>query len=88
MVFGEARPFNVAVITPRGKMDDAQIESAIGEANRHLPDYARVSAWICSADPFSIANGQYTATGCPRREAIRDAYGVYLNTLYEMESTA
>jgi len=83
VVFGEARPFNTAIITAAANADSATIEAAINDANQLLPDYAQVSAWISSDEPFSIANKLFTATGRPRREAIWDHYGERLNALYE-----
>jgi len=85
VVFGEAQPFNVAVITPHHANDqaDSQIHSAVFEANHRLPDYARVSAWMVSDEPFSVANQLFTATGRPRREAIWKHYSKRLNNLYD-----
>lgn len=82
-VFGEARPFNVAIVVPRARATRAEIEAAVHAANRELPDYARVGAWISVDEPFSPANGQLTATGRPRRAAILAAYGACLESLYE-----
>ncbi|MGM0594815.1 MAG: AMP-binding protein [Pseudomonadota bacterium] len=81
VVFGEARPFNVALIVPSGT--DQEVQSAIVQANQQLPDYAQVSAWLVADQPFSLDNGQFTATGRPRREAIRRAYGDRIDALYE-----
>lgn len=73
-VFGEGRSSNVAVIVARGAASDAVIDAAIAAANRELPDYARVGTWIRATTPFSPDNGQLTANGRPRREAIAAAY--------------
>ena len=77
-VYGEGRPWNVAVVVPRG--DD--IGAAIASANRLLPDYAQIRAWIAADEPFSVANGQLTGTGRPRREAIWRVYGERINRMY------
>lgn len=82
-VFGEARPFNVAVIVPGANATRAGIEVALRAANRGLPDYARVGAWLAAAAPFSLANGQLTGTGRLRRSAILAVYGARLERLYE-----
>ena len=81
VVFGEARPFNVALIVPRG--DEREVAKAIEQANRQLPDYAQVSAWLIADEPFSVANGQYPATGRPRRDAIQSVYGERIASIYE-----
>jgi len=83
-VFGEAQPFNVAVIV----MDDGfevkkDIAKAVEKANLRLPDYAQVHRWIIAHEPFCIANGQWTGTGRPRRLVIYQAYQALLDALYK-----
>lgn len=80
VVFGEARPFNVALIS--ADADTAEIEAAIGQANQQLPDYARVGAWLRATAPFSPDNHQLTANGRPRREVIARVYGDRIEALY------
>ncbi len=82
-VFGEARPFNVALIVPRGEQSHAEIEQAVQWANQRLPDYAQISEWICITTPFSISNQQLTATGRLRREAIWQQYQTTIESYYQ-----
>lgn len=82
-VFGEGRPWNVAVIVPANGSSTALIDFAITRANSRLPDYARISNWLYADQPFSIANAQYTATGRPRRNAIWQHYAEQITALYE-----
>lgn len=79
-VFGEGRPWNVAVIVPRG--DATQVEQAIKEANLVLPDYARVKCWLPATAPFLQQNGQLTANGRLKREAIQTQYQAAVEKLY------
>lgn len=81
-VFGEGRPGNVAVIVARAAADVAE---AVAAANARLPDYARISGYLLAAAPFSVANGQLTGTGRPRREALATAYAAALEELYDEE---
>ncbi|MGB0723290.1 MAG: AMP-binding protein, partial [Gammaproteobacteria bacterium] len=81
VVFGEARPFNAAVLV--ADADGLAIQGAIDAANARLPDYARIRHWIPANEPFSPANGLGTATGRPRREAIAARYQEPLSRLYE-----
>lgn len=96
VVFGEARPYNVAIIvahsdevqnttTDNTVTNKEQINSAIEEANRQLPDYAQVSRWLFADEPFSTTNQQFTATGRPRRKAIWSHYGERINQLYRQD---
>jgi long-subunit acyl-CoA synthetase (AMP-forming) len=83
VVFGEARPWNVALILPRAGATRAEVEAGVRSANRELPDYARVSAWIAANEAFAVMNGQLTATGRPRRVEILKVYGARIGALYE-----
>lgn len=75
VVWGEARPQNVAVVFPRragASRDD--LRAALGEVNAGLPDYARVSDVVLADTPFSAADGLLTPNGRPRRDAILHRY--------------
>jgi len=82
-VFGEARPFNVAVIVASESASAESVQQAVDAANARLPDYARVSAWLMADEPFSVANALWTGTGRPRREHIFNAYADNINSHYE-----
>ena len=84
-VFGEGRPWNVAVIVPRGTMPEAaaRIEQAIADANAHLPDYACIRNWLPAQAPFTPASGQMTPNGRLRRDAIHSVYQEQIDLLYE-----
>ncbi|MFK8333195.1 AMP-binding protein [Pseudomonas sp. BJa5] len=70
-VYGEALARNHALLWPRrADCSDAELASAVAQANEALPDYARVHDWTRLDQPFSVANGLLTANGRPRREAI------------------
>ncbi|OIO68095.1 MAG: long-chain acyl-CoA synthetase [Zetaproteobacteria bacterium CG12_big_fil_rev_8_21_14_0_65_55_1124] len=82
VVFGESRAFNVAILTPRDGVDKSHVQQYVDAANAQLPDYARVSRWLLADAPFSLANGLFTGTGRPRREAIMKVYGERINSIY------
>jgi long-chain acyl-CoA synthetase len=83
VVFGEAKPFNVALLVPRGPADQHAVQQAVDAANAQLPDYARVQRWLLAEAPLSVENGMFTGTGRPRREAIWHAYGAEIERIYE-----
>ncbi len=90
-VFGEARPRNVAVLVPRAPSAATAelrtaIDAAVREANRRLPNYARVSAWVLADEPFSAANGLATQNGRIRREAVEARYAQALAAAEARES--
>jgi long-subunit acyl-CoA synthetase (AMP-forming) len=84
-LFGEARPWNVAVIVPRGPLPEvaAAIDIAIADTNSRLPDYAQVRQWIPAQAPFTPQNGQMTPNGRLRRDAIGALYQSRIDSLYE-----
>lgn len=82
-LFGEARPWNVAVIVPRLNASDAAIDATLATINQQLPDYARVKYWVRAVAPFSTHNQQLTANGRNRRDVIWQHYQHKINALYE-----
>lgn len=86
VVFGEARPWNTAVIVPRSAATLQEVELAVKSANARLPDYARIGSWFFADEPFSVGNAQYTATGRPRREEIWRQYGARIDDQYRAQA--
>jgi len=85
-VFGEAKPWNVAVIVPRDDASDALIDAAIQSLNTKLPDYARIARWVRAETAFNTQNQQLTANGRNRRDVIWQHYQHNINALYEEKS--
>jgi long-chain acyl-CoA synthetase len=85
-LFGEAKPWNVAVIVPRQAATDEQVEDAIQTLNARLPDYARISRWLRADAPFSTKNQQLTSNGRNRRDVILQHYQNQINAIYEGKS--
>jgi long-subunit acyl-CoA synthetase (AMP-forming) len=84
-VFGEARPWNAAVLVPAPGAGTAEVAAAVARANRTLPDYARVSRWVLADNPFTPERGLLTGTGRVRREAVLERYGERIESLYRQE---
>ena len=84
-VFGEAKPWNAAIIVPRslpGVDIQAAVSGAIAAANGSLPDYAQVRKWVLAVEPFAPQNGLLTANGRLRRNEILVQYSQALEDLY------
>lgn len=79
-VYGEARPWNIAVLV--SDATDAQVQAAVSNVNIGLPDYARVSCWLRADKPFSVANELMTATGRLRRKSVLRAYDERIEATY------
>lgn len=82
-IFGEARPFASAVIVARPGTSPQAVDTALRQANRRLPDYAQVRAWIPAVAPFTPHNGMATANGRLKRNAILGQYAEKIDALYQ-----
>jgi len=93
MVYGDRRPYLVAVIVPaqdvldRAKGDEAAVQKTIAtvvaRVNHGLANIERVRRFVIAREPFTTGNGQMTPTLKIRRHEIRAAYGAALEALYE-----
>ena len=84
-VFGEARPWNCALIVPATDAGASDLASAIARVNALLPDYARVAQWIMADAPFTLRNGQLSGNARLRREVIFQHYRERIDALYREE---
>lgn len=82
-VFGEARPWNVAVVVPRPTSTRAELQADIAAVNKTLPDYAAVGGWVLAAEAFTGRNGLLTANGRKRRTSIAAKYGALIQASYD-----
>lgn len=82
-VFGEAKPWNTAVILIKHSASSLSIYHAIEAINQKLPDYARVTKWLLADAPFSVKNRQLTPNGRLKRENIYLAYQQKIDALYK-----
>jgi len=82
-LFGESRPWNVAVIVPSGPHVAArEIQAAVDAVNSTLPDYARVLDWIRAEAPFTPENGLLTPNSRNRRAAVWSRYRGQVDACY------
>ena len=84
-VFGEARPWNAAVLVPRHAATAYTLEAEVRRVNDGLPYYARITRWIVAEEAFTPANGMATANGRLKRDAIFARYRAPLERLYDEE---
>lgn len=81
-LFGEAKPWNTALIVAKTDATVATISTAIDAINQTLPDYARVGKWLLASEPFAVANRQLTPNGRLKRDAIWETYQTSIDALY------
>jgi len=88
IVVGEARPWLAALITPTAAGSSPErIEAAVARANRRLPDYAQVRAWLPPDRPLTFANGSLTANGRLRRDHILRENERLIRQMYQDTTT-
>lgn len=81
-LFGEAKPWNTAVIVAKANANVAQIQQSVTKANQTLPDYAQIGEFILADSAFSLDNQQLTPNSRLKRDAIWRAYEHTINALY------
>jgi long-chain acyl-CoA synthetase len=91
VVFGDARPFCVALISCRDSHLDQQlskkrviqaVQEWIDGVNTGLPDYAQIRAWHLLDQPLAAVPGLLTQNGRPRRAEINNYFATEIESLY------
>lgn len=90
-VFGDSRPFCIALIAVRGdQVPDLSVQMAIDKANEQLPAFAQVKKWFRLADPLPPGGGReldlMTSNGRPRRLQIAAQFGRQIEQMYIAEN--
>lgn len=81
-VFGEAKPWNVALIVAKSNILPSLITKDIDAINQRLPDYAQIRKWI-PVNPFTSSNRQLTLNGRLKRKEIYQAYEQSIENFYK-----
>jgi len=83
VVFGDAKPYCVALVSVRdSRMDNMSIQQWIDRVNQGLPDYAQIRGWHRLDQPLVTLPGMLTSNGRPRRAAIASHFGEQIRALY------
>ena len=82
MIFGDAKPYCVALITLHKELKQQQLELDISIINEQLPDYAQVKAWSVLPKSLTTEDGFLTANGRPKRDIIARQFTQELEALY------
>jgi long-chain acyl-CoA synthetase len=94
MVYGDRRPYLVALLVPAKELVDRasgsddpelvkRLSAAVARVNQSLTNIERVRRFVVAPEAFTTVNGQMTPTLKIRRHVIRQAYGAALEALYE-----
>ncbi len=83
-VFGDARPWSIAVVVIAPGASRADVDAGIARVNARLPDYGRIGNWRAATEPFLPTNGQATSNGRNRRREIWNRYAGDINAQYDV----
>jgi long-subunit acyl-CoA synthetase (AMP-forming) len=84
VVYGDARPWCVALLRPRlPETPDYLLHVAVSAANAQLPDYAQVKHFLRLDKPLAEIAGLLTENGRPRRDRIEQHYQQQIDALYD-----
>ncbi|HEY2517035.1 MAG TPA: AMP-binding protein [Polyangiaceae bacterium] len=85
LVFGERRPYVVAVFAPRegGSLPSEELlRTRLEEMNRSLPHHERVLGFLRLPAPLDVDSGLLTRSFKPRRSVIEERYAREIAALY------
>lgn len=82
VVFGDGRPWCVALLYAAADTCAAALARHIAAVNTGLPEYARIRAWHRLAEPLSAGTGLLSGNGRLRRAAISEHFAAVLDNLY------
>ncbi|MEZ5539036.1 MAG: AMP-binding protein [Pseudomonadales bacterium] len=80
-VFGEAKPFLVAVMYAPN-LSDVALQQAVDQTNLALPDYAQVKKLLRTPTAFSSNNGLATSNGRNKRDDIALHFKTGIDSFY------
>ena len=87
IVFGDAKPYCIALVYPRDSAtNDSLIQAWIDSVNQQLPNYARIEQWAKLEQPMTFANNLMTSNGRPVRKNILNYYEPLIEQLYVKEA--
>ncbi len=83
IVFGDARPYCVALLSPGNpEQSRASLQQSIDTINAQLPDYARVRKWRRFPNAIKSQGDLMTDNGRPKRALITQRYANLIETMY------
>lgn len=89
VVFGDAQPYCVALITRRDPdLSEVAVAEWLDAVNSKLPDYARIQNWRLLVTQLHEHPGLLTDNGRPRRDAISKQFAAHIDELYHQASVA
>lgn len=86
LVYGDRRPFLVAVLAPAAEGSappPLQLDAHVQRVNERLPAHERILDYVLLDSPLSEENGCLTRSGKPRRAIVEQRHASRIEALYE-----
>jgi long-chain acyl-CoA synthetase len=84
-VFGDDRPYLVALIVPDGELDEDEAQKAIDEANEEFAKIEQIKKFAIADRPLSQDEGELTPTMKVKREKVYENFCEQIDGLYDDE---
>lgn len=82
LLYGEGKPFNLAIIVANKLVDDNELDLIVDSLNQSFPDYARIGRWIRANEPYTTVNQQLSPGGFLMRQKIHMDYQANIERIY------
>ena len=82
IVFGDNKPFLIAIIVKNNEIKLADLKGVIENLNRKLNSIEKIKKYILAEKPFSYENGLLTQTQKIKREQVYKFYSEKIKKLY------
>jgi long-chain acyl-CoA synthetase len=83
VVFGDDRPYLVALLFPDGELDEGEAEKAIDEANQEFAKIEQIKKFAIADRELSQDEGELTPTMKVKREKVYENFCEQIDSLYE-----
>jgi long-chain acyl-CoA synthetase len=85
VVFGDDRPYLVALIVADGEVDENDAQKAIDEANQEFANIEQIKKFTVADRPLSQEQGELTPTMKVKREQVYEHFREQIDSLYEQD---
>ena len=83
VVFGDDRPYLIALLVPDGELDESEAQKAIDEANQEFAKIEQIKKFAIADRELSQEEGELTPTMKVKREQVYENFCEQINALYE-----
>jgi long-chain acyl-CoA synthetase len=83
VVFGDDRPYLVALLVPDGELDESEAQKAVDEANEEFAKIEQIKKFVIADRGLSQDEGELTPTMKVKREQVYENFCEQIDSLYD-----